>query len=283
MKTNYLNNLLKVDENEIKKRISSIDKNNPTKEELQLALSLIDLTTLEGSDTDEKINQLTNKAINSGVAAVCVFPVFVKQAKTKLSNTSIKVASVAGAFPSGQLPLELRLEEAKYAINEGANEIDMVMSRGKLLEKNYQFIFDEVNEFKKACGEKKLKVILETGELDSFQNIQLAADIAIKAGADFIKTSTGKISVNATLESVAVMLLEIKKHFETTGKKVGIKPSGGISDGNTAVQYIRLVKMILGDEWLTPNLFRFGASRLVDNLNNMLNSNNNNLEIGDGY
>lgn len=266
MKKNYETEITIVDQKQIKNFIQSISSAKPDTNELKVALSLIDLTTLEGNDTDEKVIQLCNKAIQSDVAAVCVYPVFASVAKKQIKNTSIKIACVAGAFPSGQMPLDLRLKEAEFAIAQGADEIDMVISRGKLLEKNYDYIFNEVQQFKKVCGDKKLKVILETGELQSIQNIHLASVIAIDAGADFIKTSTGKISVNATLEAVCVMLIAIKNHFDNTGKKVGIKPSGGISDGATAVGYLRLTEKILGKEWLSPSLFRFGASRLVDNL-----------------
>lgn len=261
-----INTSPKVDVEKMEKIIQSISTALPTKDEMQLALSLVDLTSLEGKDTSTSIVLLSKKAIDTKVAAVCVYPELVKSAKSALNNSKIKVASVAGAFPSGQLPLHLRLEEVKFAINEGADEIDMVISRGKLLEGDYQFIFNEVSEFKKICGDKNLKVILETGELETLDNINIASDIAIHAGADFIKTSTGKISINATLPAVCVMLQVIKNHFDTTGKKVGIKPSGGISDAKTAVLYLRLTETILGKEWLQPSLFRFGASRLVDNL-----------------
>lgn len=261
----------KIDENKIETIIQSISITKPNKNDLELVLSLIDLTTLEGSDTTDKIIQLCKKAIQNNVAAVCVYPVFANLAKNELKNSNIKLACVAGAFPSGQLPLDLRLKEADFAIAEGADEIDMVISRGKLLEKKYDFIFDEVQKFKTVCGNKKLKVILETGELQNLNNIYIASQIAIDAGADFIKTSTGKISENATLQSVCIMLLAIKNHFEKTGKKVGIKPSGGIADCATALKYIQLTKEILGKEWLQPNLFRFGASRLVDNTIRELN------------
>jgi len=266
MKTTYMNTSPKIDTGEIEKVIQSISKALPTKEEMQLALSLVDLTSLEGKDTSETINDLVKKAIQTNVAAVCVYPTLVKVAKIAAENTPIKIASVAGAFPSAQLPLSLRLDEAKYAIAEGADEIDMVISRGKFLSDDFNFVFNEVAEFKKVCGEKKLKVILETGELETLDNIRVASDIAIQAGADFIKTSTGKIAINATLPAVCVMLLAIKKQFNSNQKKVGIKPSGGISDAKTAVMYLRLTEIILGKEWLQPNLFRFGASRLVDNL-----------------
>ena len=236
-------------------------------EELRLALSLIDLTSLEGKDNEETIKQLCEKAIKHQTAAVCVYPTLVSIAKKYLKNSKIKVASVAGAFPSGQLPLNLRLEEVRFALSEGADEIDMVISRGKFLEGNYQAVSEEISAFKKVCGRNILKVILETGELGSASNIHKAGQLAIDAGADFLKTSTGKISVNATLESVGSMLFTIKD----SGKKIGIKPSGGIADADTAVKYLRFTEKMLGKEWLSPALFRFGASRLADNISLQLN------------
>jgi deoxyribose-phosphate aldolase len=251
----------------VEQLISRINPDPATMDELKLILSLIDLTTLEGKDTDSDVIRLCQKAIKAGTAAVCVYPSLTSVAKNSLKDTSIKVASVAGAFPSGQLPLDLRLAEASYAIAQGADEIDMVISRGKFLEGKYDFVFEEVAAFKKICNDKTLKVILETGELETLDNIRLASDIALQAGADFIKTSTGKINVNATLPAVGVMLQAIKDQFETTGKICGIKVSGGISDGTSAIKYLRLTEMVLGKEWLKPSLFRFGASRLVDNIN----------------
>ncbi|MBI4946336.1 MAG: deoxyribose-phosphate aldolase [Bacteroidetes bacterium] len=252
--------------NDIRKLISAIPSSTATKEELRLILSLIDLSSLEGKDNEKSISILCEKAKKFETAAVCVYPTLVATAKKNLNGTKIKIASVAGAFPSGQLPLNLRIEEVKYAISEGADEIDMVISRGKFLEENFNVVSEEISAFKKTCEGKILKVILETGELESIGNIRKASEIAIDAGADFIKTSTGKTSVNATLESVCAMLLTIKD----SGKKVGIKPSGGITDGETAVKYLRLTEKILGSGWLKPELFRFGASRLADSIFTML-------------
>lgn len=248
--------------NNIEKYIKEISSLPPSKEELHLALSLIDLTSLEGKDNEKNIGELCEKAKRFKTAAVCVYPSLVSVAKKKLHRTNIKVASVAGGFPSGQLPLNLRLQEAAFALSEGADEIDMVISRGKFLENNYHAISEVISAFKKICEKKTLKVILETGELVSVENIRKASEIAIDSGADFIKTSTGKVAINATLESVCVMLLAIKE----SGKKIGIKPSGGIPYGDMAVNYLRLTENILGKEWLTPPLFRFGASRLADNI-----------------
>jgi deoxyribose-phosphate aldolase len=265
MERKYVPGHLKITEEELKAAIEKLPAEANT-ELRKLALSLVDLTTLEGKDTDQKVEVLCRKAVETGVAAVCVYPVFAATAKAALSGSKIKVASVAGAFPSGQLPLNLRLEEAKYALLQGADEIDMVISRGKLMDGDHDFVFNEIAAFKEVCGNAKLKVILETGELENNAQIRLAAEIAIQAGADFIKTSTGKISGNATLPAVYIMLRCIKQYFDSTGKKVGIKPSGGISDGNTAAKYLQLTADVLGKEWLQPSLFRFGASRLVDTL-----------------
>lgn len=257
---------MKTDAVLVEKLIAQIDSQPASHQELSLAMSLIDLTTLEGKDTDERVKDLCEKAIKTGTAAVCVYPSLVAIAKYELKDSGKKVASVAGGFPSGQLPMNLRLAEAQYAIEQGADEIDMVISRGKFLEGKLEFIFEEVASFKEVCKSVTLKVILETGELETLDNIRIASDIAIRAGADFIKTSTGKMSVNATLPSICVMLQAIKDYYDATGKKVGIKPSGGISDGNTAAKYLRLTETIVGKQWLHPSLFRFGASRLVDNL-----------------
>lgn len=247
---------------EIQKLVAEIPSLPPTKKELRLILSLIDLTSLEGKDNEKSIQALCEKAKKLETAAVCVYPAHISFAKKYSKGSAIKIASVAGAFPSGHLPLNLKLEEVKYAIHEGADEIDMVISRGKFLEGNYGAVSEEIFEFKKVCGEKTLKVILETGELQTSENIRKACQLAIEAGADFLKTSTGKTPVSATLESVAVMLLAIKE----SGKKVGIKPSGGITNGIIALQYLHLTEKILGKEWLNPHLVRFGASRLADTI-----------------
>lgn len=239
---------------------------------LRNILSFIDLTTLEGTDNTMVINRLCQKAraLKSddgdipGVAAVCVYPIFIKQAKENLDGRDIQIASVAGAFPSGQSPLEVRLKEVDYAVKVGADEIDMVISRGRLLEGDEKYIYNEVKSTKEVCGEKHLKVILETGELQTKELITRASQIAIDAGADFIKTSTGKIKPAATLEAVYYMCNVIKKHHEKTGKKIGIKPAGGISDTITALKYYFMVEETLGEEWLNNELFRIGASRLAD-------------------
>lgn len=243
---------------------------------LLFALSVLDLTTLEGSDTTNTILNLCNKAMSfkemalPNVAAVCVYPVFVRQAKKILKNTGIHVASVAGAFPSGQSPIHIKLSEIKYAIDEGADEIDMVISRGKFLQGDFDEVFDEINAIKHVCGDTHLKVILETGEIGDLNAVYDASILAIEAGADFIKTSTGKITPAATPEVSYVMLKAINQHYKKTGKMIGFKPAGGISTPDQAMIYIKLVEFIAGEQWLTPELFRIGASRLATNLTDIL-------------
>lgn len=241
---------------------------------LKLALSMIDLTTLEGADTTKKVVQLCNKAMHlhdamSGlptVAAVCVYPNFVETAKKALKGTKINVASVATAFPAGQSSREVKLLDTKLAVDGGADEVDMVISRGRFHEGDYNFVFDEIAAIKEACGKARLKVILETGELGTFDKVRRASDIAIYAGADFIKTSTGKISPAATLPVTSVMLEAIKDYYYKTGIQVGMKPAGGISNAKLALQYLLLVKETLGDAWLTNEWFRFGASSLANDV-----------------
>lgn len=256
-------------------RITSRSIKNETKiQGLKMALNMIDLTTLEGADTNKKVIQLCNKAQHlhdtypnlPTVAAVCVYPNFVKTAKTCLQGTGIHVASVATAFPSGQSSLKVKLLDTKIATDSGAEEIDMVISRGKFHEGDHNYVFDEIAAIKEACGASRLKVILETGELGTFDKVRKASDIAIHAGADFIKTSTGKISPAATLPVTLVMLEAIKDYYYKTGIQVGMKPAGGISNAKLALQYLMLVKETLGKDWLTNKWFRFGASSLANDL-----------------
>jgi deoxyribose-phosphate aldolase len=178
----------------------------------------------------------------------------------------VKVAAVATGFPSGQFPLHVKLEDTRYAVGEGADEIDMVISRGHFLSGDYQYVYDEIAQVKEACGQAHLKVILETGELGSLDQVRCASDIAIQAGADFIKTSTGKVQPAATLPVTLVMLEAIRDHYYATGKKIGMKPAGGISTAKTALQYLVVLRETLGEDWLTPDLFRFGASRLANDI-----------------
>lgn len=241
---------------------------------LDLALRMMDLTTLEGSDSTGKVRQLCNKAMHPytelpnipSVAAVCVYPNRVKLAKEILKDSEINVASVATAFPSGMSSLEIKLDDVRYAVEEGADEIDMVISRGAFLSGDYALVYDEIAQIKEACAHAHLKVILETGELGSLEHVRMASDLAMEAGADFIKTSTGKIQPAATMPVVLVMLQAIRDFHHKTGKTIGMKPAGGIRTTKQAIQYLVMVKEILGERWLTPNLFRFGASSLANDV-----------------
>ena len=240
---------------------------------LKLVLSMIDLTTLEGKDTVGKVKQLCFKATHlhdelrvPNVAAVCVYPNMVGTAKKALGRSDVKVASVATAFPSGMSSLQIKIADAKMALEEGADEIDMVISRGKFLEGEYVYVFDEIAAIKAICKKASLKVILETGELGSPDQIRRASDLAIQAGADFIKTSTGKISPAATMPTTLLMLEAIKDHYLKTGKMVGMKPAGGISDAKTSLHYLVMLRETLGQAWMSNKWFRFGASRLTNDV-----------------
>jgi deoxyribose-phosphate aldolase len=261
---------------ELQNRIETLLQKAKENLDLQKAyrdiLSFIDLTTLEGADTQEKAARLAQQACSyasaekniPNVAAVCVYPTLVKTVKENLSDPQIGVASVAGAFPAGQSPIEIKVAEVKYAVEQGADDIDMVISRGSFLEGQYNVVQEEVQSIKEACGKAHLKVILETGELQSVEHIRKASELSILGGGDFIKTSTGKIPVAATLEAMIIMLDTIKEYHEKTGKKVGIKPAGGISEPEVAIDYYLLVREVLGEEWLNSKLFRIGASRLAN-------------------
>ncbi len=241
---------------------------------LKLAISMMDLTTLEGKDTPGKVAFLCRKAMQPlgdrydvpSCAAVCVYPNLVRAAKKFLGNSGVKVASVATAFPTGLMPLRLKLEEVRSAARDGADEIDMVIDRGVFLAGDHARIADEIAATKEACGEAHLKVILETGELQTYDNVRIASDIAMRAGADFIKTSTGKVSPAATMPVTLVMLEAIRDYFYETGIRVGMKPAGGIRTAKQALAYLVMGKETLGDDWLTPDLFRFGASTLVNDV-----------------
>lgn len=241
---------------------------------LRLAVTMLDVTTLEGPDSIGKVRQMCAKALRplpddptvGPTAAVCVYPRMVRTAAAQVKGTPVKVASVATAFPSGQMRLKERVAEIKYAVGEGADEIDMVISRGQFLQGEYRAIFDEIAKCKEACGKAHLKVILETGELVTFDQVRWASDIAMAAGADFIKTSTGKVSPAATLPVTLVMLQAIADFYHTTGRMVGMKPAGGISNAKLAIQYLIMVKEVLGEKWLTNQWFRFGASSLTNDL-----------------
>lgn len=249
-------------------------KNTSKVEGLKLALSMIDLTTLEGKDTPGKVKQLCYKAMHlhenlnniPTVAAICVYPTYVKIAKNELKGSDIQVASVATAFPSGQSSLATKIMDTKFAVEQGADEIDMVISRGEFLAGQYNFVFDEIAAIKEACGEAHLKVILETGELDTLDNVRKASEIAMYAGADFIKTSTGKIQPAATMPVTYVMLDAIKDFYLKTGKMIGMKPAGGISTSKIALQYLVMLNEVLGERWMDKKYFRFGASSLANDI-----------------
>ncbi|MFO7845212.1 MAG: deoxyribose-phosphate aldolase [Balneolaceae bacterium] len=262
----------------VNERVARLNSRSIKKESklqgLKLALSMIDHTTLEGKDSAGKVIQLCRKALTPyapmpdlpSVAAVCVYPTMVSTAKNIVGGSSVKVASVATAFPSGMSTLQAKLDDVKFAVDEGADEIDMVISRGEFLKGNYTFVFDEIAAIKEACGEAHLKVILETGELETFTNVRKASDLAMHAGADFIKTSTGKVSPAATQPVTLVMLEAIRDYYRKTGRMVGMKPAGGIRKAKEALQYLVLVKETLGAQWLSNEWFRFGASSLTNDL-----------------
>jgi deoxyribose-phosphate aldolase len=273
-----LSNIPVIDQVGVEERIARLNSRSIKKESklqgLHLALSMIDLTTLEGKDTACKVRQMCYKAMHPAddipglptVAAVCVYPNHVKTAKTALGNSGIKVASVATAFPSGNSSLKVKLADTKLAIDNGADEIDMVISRGEFLSGNSKFVYDEIATIKAACGNARLKVIFETGELSTLDNIRLVSEIAMQAGADFIKTSTGKIQPAATMPVTLVMLHAIKDYHEKTGKMVGMKPAGGISTSKQALQYLVMLYETLGGAWMTNEWFRFGASSLANDI-----------------
>ncbi|HSQ61896.1 MAG TPA: deoxyribose-phosphate aldolase [Polyangiaceae bacterium] len=267
-----------VDQVAVEERVAALAKRSIKKASkvagLRLAVAMIDLTTLEGKDTAGKVRQLCRKALLpletdpsiGPVAAVCVYPNLVPTAKKALAGSTVKVASVATAFPSGQSPLSVKLDDVRRAVELGADEIDMVIDRGAMLSGDYQKVFDEIAATKEACAQAHLKVILETGELGSLDIVRKASEIGIAAGGDFIKTSTGKIVPAATPQVTLVMLEAIRDHFMATGRKVGMKPAGGIRTAKQALHYLVILKETLGDAWLTPDLFRFGASTLLNDV-----------------
>jgi len=280
----------------IEERAKSFTKRSIKKQSkldaLLLAISMVDLTTLEGADTEGKVRSLCAKAINPindfgygeilktlspselkiveripSTAAVCVYPELVPIAVKALKGTNIQIASVSTAFPSGQLPLDLKLVDVERCIEFGATEIDMVINRGDFLSGRYQKVFDEIVAVKKVCeGKAHLKVILETSELVTYEKIRLASWLSMEAGADFIKTSTGKTGEGATMPITLVMLQAIADYHRATGKKIGMKPAGGIRTAKQAIHYLCMINETLGPEWLTPDLFRFGASTLLNDL-----------------
>ncbi len=271
---------LKIDQVGVEDRLARITARSIKKqskvEGLKLILNMIDLTTLEGKDTEGKVKQLCYKAQHLAddildlptVAAVCVYPTFVATAKKYLKNSPVKVASVSTAFPAGQAPLNVKLEDTKFALENGADEVDMVINRGEFLKGNFQYVYEEIVAVKELVANyhARLKVILETGELSTLDNVRRASEIAILAGADFIKTSTGKVQPAATLPVTYVMLQAIRDYYDRTDIMVGMKPAGGISNSKTALQYLVMVKEVLGEEWLTNQWFRYGASSLANDV-----------------
>jgi deoxyribose-phosphate aldolase len=241
---------------------------------LDLAIRMMDLTTLEGADTPGKVAALASKAIRPdpsdagvpSVAAVCVYPNLVPTAVERVRGSGVKVASVATAFPSGQAPLEVKLAEVREVVELGADEVDMVIDRGAFLAGRYAKVYDEIVRVKEACGEAHLKVILETGELGTYDNVRRASLLAMAAGADFIKTSTGKLPSAATLPVTLVMLEAIRDVHDETGRMVGMKPAGGIRVAKQAVQYLVQLYETLGPDWMTPDLYRLGASSLLNDV-----------------
>ena len=241
---------------------------------LELAVRMMDLTTLEGADTPGKVAALASKAIRPdpadpsipSCAAVCVYPNLVPTALERTKGTSVKVASVATYFPSGQAPLDVKLRDVRDAVELGAHEIDMVIDRGAFLSGRYAKVYDEIVQVKEACGDVHLKVILETGELGTYDNVRRASLLAMAAGADFIKTSTGKLPSAATLPVLLCMLEAIRDVYEETGRAVGMKPAGGIRTSKQAIQNLVIVNETLGQDWLMPDRFRLGASSLLNDV-----------------
>jgi len=241
---------------------------------IDLAIRMVDLTTLEGADTPGKVRSLCAKgrrpdptAVDCpSVAAICVYPTMVATAAEALRGSGIHLASVATAFPSGQAPREVKLADTAAAVRDGADEIDMVISRGAFLAGRYTDVFEEIVAVKQACGDAHLKVILETGELGTYDNVRRASWLAMLAGADFIKTSTGKISPAATLPVTLIMLEAVRDYLAATGQQIGVKPAGGIRTSKDAIKYLVMVNEVAGERWLSPDWFRFGASSLLNDL-----------------
>ena len=268
----------RVDQVGVEERAAALGKRSIKKEAkragIRLAVSMLDLTTLEGKDSEGKVRQLCRKAVRPlpedpsvpHVAAVCVYPNLVPTAKAALVGSGVRVASDATGFPAGLVPLPVKVEETRRAVAMGADEIDMVIDRGAFLSGDYAAVFEEIVTVKDACGPARLKVILETGELETYDNVRRASHLAMAAGADFIKTSTGKIAPAATPAVVLVMLEAIRDFAFETGRRVGMKPAGGVRTSKQALHLLVLVKETLGDAWLTPERFRIGASTVTNDL-----------------
>jgi deoxyribose-phosphate aldolase len=267
-----------VDQVAVEERAASLAKRSIKKESklwaLETAVRMMDLTTLEGADTPGKVAALASKAVRPdpvdrtvpSVAAVCVYPNLIQVAKERVGDSGVKIAAVSTYFPSGQAPLDVKLRDVHDAVELGADEIDMVIDRGAFLSGRYAKVYDEIVKVKEACGGVHLKVILETGELGTYDNVRRASLLAMAAGADFIKTSTGKVSPAATLPVSLVMLEAIRDVHDETGRVVGFKPAGGVRTAKQAIQHLVLVHETLGPDWLTPDLHRFGASSLLNDV-----------------
>jgi len=284
-------NGINVNRSAVERRTATIATRRTVKKQHQAAwllkaITFIDLTTLSGDDTPGKVKRLCQKAkhpvrkdiiealdaqdLNITTGAVCVYHNMIKTAVEALAGSNIPVAAVSTGFPAGQSPLPIKLSEIEASVNDGATEIDIVISREKVLTGDWQAIYDEVHAFRKACGEAHIKTILATGELATLTNVAKASWVCMMAGADFIKTSTGKEPVNATLPVSLVMVRAIREYFELTGFKIGYKPAGGIQKAKQAIEYMILMKEELGNEWLQPHLFRFGASSLLGDIERQL-------------
>jgi len=277
MDLNVVRNI-RVDATGIEDRVSKITKTRNPKKDYQYqwlknAITMIDLTTLEGADTPGRLSRLCQKALRPlpkepdvSVAAVCIYGNLVPEAKEILHDTPVRIATVSAAFPHGQVPLALKVKETESLVAAGADEIDVVINRNAFLKGDYSRVYNEIVMIRQACGEAHLKVILETAELGEYRNIWIASEIAMQAGADFIKTSTGKASHGATLPISLVMLNAINDFYLRTGYRIGHKPAGGIRKAKEALHWLAVVKETVGDDWMTPDLFRFGASSLLDDI-----------------
>ena len=276
--TSFLRSVPSVDEVAVAERVASLSTRSIKRESkahaLRMAISMMDLTTLEGMDTPGKVIQMSSKAVRPdptdpsipSVAVVCVYPAMVPYARQAVEGTGVKVASVATYFPSGQVDIGLKVEETRQVVEAGADEVDMVINRGAFLAGDYYRVFDEIVRVKEACGDAHLKVILETGELETLDNVRRASVLAMAAGADFIRTSTGKVSPAATLPVFLVMLEAIRDFRAATGVKVGMKPAGGIRTAKDAIRYLVVLNETLGEEWMSPDWFRIGASSLLNDV-----------------
>jgi len=268
----------KIDSIGLNERVASLATRSIKKDSklqaLNLIVSMCDLTTLEGEDTEGKISQMAAKAIKPdpsdksipSVAAVCVYPSLVGPIKEKVMHSNVKVASVSSYFPSGQVPMESKLLDTKYAIKSGADEIDIVINRKAFLEGDYRKVYDEIVALKELCGDVHLKTIIEVGDLKTYENIRKASLISLAAGSDFIKTSTGKLSVGSSRQACYVMAKAVLDFYHLTGIKAGIKVAGGIRDAKDAIRYLVIVNEEMGVDWLSPEMFRFGASSLLDDV-----------------